>query len=156
VKRPIQLTFGGGHVVPQVKPRGGCIGKVERLIDERPWLTAGEIAAIVREPAGRVSMALNKLKHEGRAQQQAGLGQHRRTVWAGKPGARPARRSSAKRQRQATKRWGARWPSDYRARSCEPAPGAAPWSAETPSGPDLSIRAARGPHQRAGVTGRRR
>jgi hypothetical protein len=87
VNQPIQLTFGGGRVVPQVKPRAGCIGKVERLIDERPWLTAGEIAQTVGEPAGRVSMALNKLKHEGRAQQQAGLGQHRRMVWAGTSGA---------------------------------------------------------------------
>lgn len=81
--KPVQLTFDGGPGEPQVKPRGGCIGKVHRLIEARPWLTCGGIAAVIREPSGRVSMCLNTLKHEGRAQQIERLGQHRRSVWAG-------------------------------------------------------------------------
>lgn len=77
-----QLTFDGVEVEVQA-PRVGCIGKVERLIEARPWLTCGEIAAEVQEPSGRVSMALNKLKREGRAQQRTRLGAHRRSAWAG-------------------------------------------------------------------------
>lgn len=78
-----QLTLDGTPYVTAPKPRTGAIGKVERCIGERPWLTCGEIAAVVREPAGRVSECLNKLKHEGRAQFRDGLGQSKRFVWAG-------------------------------------------------------------------------
>lgn len=80
---PGQMMFGGGVYVPPVKPRKGAIGKVERFIEERPWLTCGEIADAVSEPSGRVSEVLNKLKHEGKAQAQQGLGERRKWLWAG-------------------------------------------------------------------------
>jgi hypothetical protein len=81
--KPVQLTLDGEFAVPSVRPRAGAIGKVERAIEARPWLTCGEIAIVVDEPASRVSEALNKLKREGKAQQREGLGQSRRSVWAG-------------------------------------------------------------------------
>lgn len=78
-----QLMLGGGVYQPPVKPRAGAIGKVERFIEQSPWRTAGQIAAAIDEPASRVSDVLNKLKHEGKAQQQERIGQHQRSVWAG-------------------------------------------------------------------------
>ena len=79
----VQLTWGGLPCVPTPKPRAGAIGKVERHVEAHPWQTAGEIADAIGEPADRVSLALNKLKHEGNAQQEKGVGQKRRSVWAG-------------------------------------------------------------------------
>lgn len=78
-----QLTLDGTPFVPTPKPREGAIGKVERHVEANPWQTAGEIAAAIGEPPGRVSLALNKLKHEGKAQQEKGVGRNRRSVWAG-------------------------------------------------------------------------
>ena len=79
----VQLTWGGIPCVSTPKPRAGAIGKVERHVEAHPWQTAGEIADAIGEPADRVSLALNKLKHEGKAQQEKGVGQKRRSVWAG-------------------------------------------------------------------------
>lgn len=81
--KAVQLTLRDDAYVPPAKPRGGAIGKVERCITERPWLTCGEIAAVVHEPSTRVSECLNKLKLEGRAQARQRLGQSKRSVWAG-------------------------------------------------------------------------
>jgi DNA-binding MarR family transcriptional regulator len=78
-----QLTFDGSVALATAKPRAGAIGKVQRLIEARPWLTCGEIADAVGEPSSRVSMALNKLKHEGCAQQREGEGTSKRSLWAG-------------------------------------------------------------------------
>jgi predicted ArsR family transcriptional regulator len=80
--KSIQLDFDGNVFVHKAKPRAGCIGKVQRLIDERPWSTCSEIAKAVDEPAARVSNALNKLGHEGHAQQWKQPGQPN-TRWAG-------------------------------------------------------------------------
>ncbi len=79
----VQFTLDGVPLVPTPKPRAGAIGKVERHVEAHPWQTAGEIAEAIGEPAGRVSLALNKLKHEGKAQQEKGVGPKRRSVWAG-------------------------------------------------------------------------
>ena len=78
-----QLRFESQPEQPREKRRAGCVGKVQRVLDARPWLTCGEIAAIVGEPSFRVSGCLNKLKHEGHAQYHEGLGIHGRCVWAG-------------------------------------------------------------------------
>lgn len=78
----VQLTFGGGHIEARAKPRAGAIGKVQRLLDERPWLTCGEVAEAIGEPSCRVSECLNKLKHEGRAVRTERLGEQFRDVWA--------------------------------------------------------------------------
>jgi hypothetical protein len=79
----VQLTLDGNVAEPRCQPRTGCIGKVERLINERPWLVCGDIAAGISEPVDRVSNCLNKLKLEGKAQFQVGLGERRKSVWAG-------------------------------------------------------------------------
>lgn len=76
--RAVQLTFGGGSAAS----RAGCIGKVQRLLDERPWLSACEIAKAVEEPTSRVSNALNGLKQEGRAVFEEALGPRDGYVWA--------------------------------------------------------------------------
>lgn len=79
----VQLTWGGIPLAPTPKPRAGAIGKVERHVEAHPWQTAGEIAEAIGVRADRVSLALNKLKHEGKAQQEKGVGRKRRSVWAG-------------------------------------------------------------------------
>lgn len=82
--KSVQLTFGGGVYVAPSNPRKGRIGKVERFLDNAAeWLTCGEIAARVNEPSWHVSECLNKLKHEGKAAQEPGLGEHRKWVWSG-------------------------------------------------------------------------
>jgi hypothetical protein len=79
----VQLTFGGKPYVPPPVKRAGAIGKVERYIEATPWQTVGEIAEATGEPASRVSDCLNKLKHEGKAQQEKGIGRSQRSLWAG-------------------------------------------------------------------------
>jgi hypothetical protein len=78
-----QLSFESEPPKNAVKLRAGCVGKVERLIEARPWLTCGDIAASINEPSFRVSGCLNKLKHEGRAQYREDLGVHGYHIWAG-------------------------------------------------------------------------
>ncbi len=68
------------HFVPY---RDGVIGKVQRWIERHPWQTCADIAQGVGEPSSRVSNALNKLKHEGNAQQLKGVTGQNRSIWAG-------------------------------------------------------------------------
>jgi len=68
------------HYVPH---RDGVIGKVQRWIEHHPWQTCADIAEGVGESSSRVSTALNKLKHEGNAQQIKGATGQNRSVWAG-------------------------------------------------------------------------
>lgn len=77
-----QLTIDGREHEARRTERAGSIGKVERALLEHAWLTCGEIAALTKEPSQRVSQALNKLKHEGRAVAEGGLGARNRAVWA--------------------------------------------------------------------------
>lgn len=77
-----QRTLDGGEEVPTVRNRKGAIGKVERCLYIRPWLSCGEIAKCIGEPSSRVSNALNALLHEGTAQQEKGYGPRDGAVWA--------------------------------------------------------------------------
>lgn len=79
----MQLTLDGQPHAASGKLRAGAIGKVQRCIESTPWLTVHEIAIAVGEPASRVSDALNKLKHEGNAQQREKVGPNGRSLWAG-------------------------------------------------------------------------
>jgi predicted XRE-type DNA-binding protein len=78
-----QLGFNGVPNTPNLRTRSGVIGKVQRFIEANPWRTCGDIAKGVGEWSPRVSEALNKLKHEGNAQQRKGMGKSQRSLWAG-------------------------------------------------------------------------
>lgn len=92
---PGQRTLFGTIETATAKPRAGAIGKVERMIDERPWLTCAEIGEAIGEPGWRVSECLNKLKHEGAAQWLDKAGTRGRRLWASTSKATAERRDAA-------------------------------------------------------------
>ncbi len=75
-----QKNLFADHFVPY---RDGVIGKVQSWIERHPWQTCADIAQGVGESSSRVSNALNKLKHEGHAQQIKGVTGQNRSIWAG-------------------------------------------------------------------------
>lgn len=72
--------------------RGGLVGIVQAYIETYPWKECGEIATAINVPSIRVSNCLNKLKHEGNAQQRKGMGKSSKSLWAGTSEARRALR----------------------------------------------------------------
>ncbi len=90
-----QRTLFGTIETATVKPRAGAIGKVERMLDERPWLTCAEIGEAIGEPGWRVSECLNKLKHEGAAQWLDKAGTRGRRLWASTSKATAEQRDAA-------------------------------------------------------------
>ena len=63
------------------------IGKVKKLLDERPWLTCSEIAHVVQGRHDTVSSALNRLMKNGVAIRHEGLGPRGGSRWASQPSA---------------------------------------------------------------------
>lgn len=92
---PARQTLFGTIEAEVIKPRAGAIGKVQRVIDERPWLTCAEIGEVIGEPGRRVSDCLNKLKHEGAAQWLDKAGTRGRRLWASTSEATAERREKA-------------------------------------------------------------
>lgn len=90
-----QRTLFGTTETVAAKPRAGAIGKVQRMLDERPWLTCAEIGEAISEPGWRVSECLNKLKHEGAAQWLDKAGTRGRRLWASTNKATAAERDAA-------------------------------------------------------------
>lgn len=90
-----QRTLFGTIETATAKPRAGAIGKVQRMLDERPWLTCAEIGEATGEPGWRVSECLNKLKHEGAAQWLDKAGTRGRRLWASTTKATAEQRDAA-------------------------------------------------------------